>query len=179
MKPIRISLVVLAAALAACRAEAPAPAPSATAGTNSPQAAAATTAANAGLRDADRRERPGRWWKQPELVERLGIDATQQAAMDAIVEQAQASYAEHARALRDARRQYQEAIAKGDLVAARAAAEARAHHAEQRARVQQLVPVDLLERLDPQQRRIALQEYAKRVQRSVVRGPEDGARGDR
>ena len=53
MKPIRISLVVLAAALAACRAEAPAPAPSATAGTNSPQAAAATTAANAGLRDAE------------------------------------------------------------------------------------------------------------------------------
>jgi hypothetical protein len=172
MKSSLALTLVFVVALVACQAEAP---PAATSTPAAPPAAVpapAGSTATAAVPDVRagaqrRRDQRQRWWSRPDVATRLGLDAQTQADLDAILERSQTQRSSEARAAREARERYNEAMRSGDLAAARSAAEARATHNAKMQLAQQVLLIDLLARLDPEQRRIAIEEYDRRLRRSA------------
>lgn len=142
--------------------------------TDSDEGADPSRAEQSAAQVAARRERQ-QWWNDQALAEELGLDSAQQQAMSAraTVFDQQRDAARQQR--RSGESEYRDALAAGDIAAARLAVDALAEAAAAQERASRLYQVDLMEMLDAGQRQQLMARGGGRVAGAMRRLRERGA----
>lgn len=125
---------------------------------------------------AQRRQERQLWWNDAELAATLGLSPEQQLAMDRRFEEHQNVMQQTHTGLRQARRDYREALRAGELAAARDAVERSAAFTAEQVRQQQLLAIELLESVEPAQRQLLVEQYQRQL---MGRGAGAGLRAQR